>query len=567
MLNRLRIENFALIDELEVRFGGGLNVLTGATGAGKSIIVSAIELAAGNRGSDEIIRTGKNSAMVEAEFGIEITENFFKGELVEFIADKELISIKREYKKAGGGKAHVGRKRVNLSTLKKISTHLISILGQHSHQKLLDSSTHINYLDNFANHQEDLSGLKKLYGEVIYLKERFSHAKRNIIEINDRIELLKFQISEIEKANLKQNEEESLKAEKKLLENSRTIKESGETAISILLESEDSVIERVGETEKILRSADPGQKELSDILGMISFAADSINEAAIKIRNFIDGIEDNPERLEEANSRLHEIFRLKKKYECDVSGILDYLEKSKDELVNLRVQIDDPESIRQSLDKKTAEMNDLARKISETRRAAKVKLEKSVSENLSQMGMTKAQFAIDISRKSENDGIYSLDGEKLSGDSTGYDLVEFLFCANPGEGLKPLARIASGGEISRVMLAMKNAFIDKSEGGCEIFDEIDVGISGEAASRVADQLKRLSQNHQVICITHLHQIASAADHHFKVFKKKVKGRSVTMIEELKSEDRVREIAALLSGKSITKRALEGAREILNNSGC
>lgn len=566
MLNRLRIKNFALIDELEVRFGPGLNILTGATGAGKSIIVSAIELAAGNRGSDEIIRTGKDSAVVEAEFGIEKKDDFFKGELDEFNADNGLVTFKREYKKAGGGRAYIGRKRVNLSTLKKISRYLISVLGQHSHQRLLDSSTHINYLDNFANHQEDLSGLKKLYGEVILLKDKLSYAKRNMLEINDRIELLKFQISEIEKANLKQNEEESLKAEKRLLENSRAIKESGETAVSILLESEDSVIERVGETEKILRASLAGQVASEDILGMISSAADSINEAAIKIRNFIDGVEDNPGRLEEVNSRLHEIFRLKKKYEYDVSGILDYLEKSKKELANLRTQTDDPESIRQSLDKKMAEMNDLARKISKMRRAAKVKLEKSVSENLSRMGMQKAQFVIDISCEKDDDGIYSLGGENLSGDSSGFDMVEFLFCVNPGEGLKPLARIASGGEISRVMLAMKNAFMDKSEGGCEIFDEIDVGISGEAASMVADQLKLLSNNRQVICITHLHQIASAADHHFKVFKKKVRGRSVTMIEELKSEDRVREIASLLSGKSITKQAIEGAREILDNSG-
>jgi len=566
MLNRLRIKNFALIDELEVEFGRGLNVLTGSTGVGKSVIVSAIELAAGNRGSDEIIRTGKGRAIVEAEFGIENKDPLFDKELNEFAADNDVVTFKREYKKAGGGKAYIGRRRVNLSTLKKLSAYLVSILGQHSHQKLLDSSTHINYLDNFANLQEDLSMLRKIYGEVVYLKEKLSYEKRNLIEINDRIGLLKFQISEIEKADLIENEEETLKSEKKLLENSRTISESGELAISILLESEDSVIERVGKTEKILRTSAAGQKELSDILGMISSAADSINEAAVKIRNFIDGIDDNPERLEEVNSRLHEIFRLKKKYDRDIPGILDYLEKAKKELVNLQIQTVDPETIRKKLDDKLVLLNDLARKISKARQAAKIKLEKSVSDNLSQMGMLKAQFVIDVSRKKDDKGIYSLDGGNISGDSSGFDIVEFLFCANPGEGLKPLAKIASGGEISRVMLALKNAFMDKSDGGCEIFDEIDVGISGEAASRVAEQLKELSGSHQVICVTHLHQIASAADHHFKVYKKKVKGRSVTMIEKLSSEDRVREIASLLSGKSITKKAIEGAREILKDSG-
>ncbi|UCC78289.1 MAG: DNA repair protein RecN [Candidatus Zixiibacteriota bacterium] len=566
MLKRLRIKNFALIDELEVKFGPGLNVLTGVTGAGKSIIVSAIEIAAGNRGSDEIVRTGKDSALVEAEFDIGNAVPSFKNELGDFRPKNNLITFKREYKKAGGGKAYIGRKRVNLSDLKKISTNLISILGQHSHQKLLDPSTHINYLDNFANLNEDLSCLRKLYNEATNLKDRLSYTLRNMLEIKDKIDLLKFQISEIEKANLIENEEESLKSEKKLLENSRVIKESGETAISILLESEDSVIERVGETEKILRASLAGHEKAGDITGMISAASDSINQAVIKIRSFIDGIEDDPERLEEVNSRLYEIFRLKKKYGTDVSGLLDYLEKSKRELNDLRIRSDDPETIRGEFDEKLAGLNKLAQGISGKRRAAKAKLEKSVAENLARMGMQKTRFVIDITRRKDDDGIYKADGENLAGDSIGFDVVEFLFCANPGEGLKPLARIASGGEISRVMLAMKNAFMDKSIGGCEIFDEIDVGISGEAAARVADQLKQLSGNHQVICITHLHQIASAADCHFKVFKKKLRGRFVTMIEELKSEDRVREIASLLSGKSITKKALEGAREILNNSG-
>lgn len=566
MLKRLRIKNFALIDELEIKFGPGLNVLTGVTGAGKSIIVSAIEIATGNRGSDEIVRTGKDAAMVEAEFDIGKAETSFKNEFGDYTPKNNMITVKREYKKAGGGKAYIGRKKINLSDLKKISIGLISILGQHSHQKLLDPSTHINYLDNFAKLEIDLSKLRRIYNEVMNLKDRLSHTLRNMLEVKDRIDLLKFQISEIEKANLFENEEESLKAEKKLLENSRTIKESGEMAISILLESEGSVIERVGETEKILRTSLAGHGKAKDITGMISAASDSINQAAIKIRSFIDEIEDNPERLEEVNSRLYEIFRLKKKYGTDVSGLLDYLEKSKKELGDLRDRSDDPEKIRGELDEKLASLNELACEISEKRRAAKAKLEKSVGENLSQMGMQKARFVIDIKCRKDNNGIYSLDGENLAGDSTGYDLVEYLFCANPGEGLKPLARIASGGEISRVMLAMKNAFIEKSPGGCEIFDEIDVGISGEAASHVADQLKQLSRNRQVICITHLHQIASAADCHFKVFKKKQQGRFVTRIDELNSEDRVREIASLLSGKSVTKKALEGAREILDNSG-
>jgi DNA repair protein RecN (Recombination protein N) len=566
MLNRLRIENIALIDELEVKFGRGLNVLTGSTGAGKSVIVNAIELASGIRASEETIRTGKNKALVEAEFEIDDIDPFSGTDLAGYISDNHTITLRREIKRSGGGKAYIGKKPVNLSTLKQAAGYIVSILGQHSHQSLLDPSTHINYLDDFADLNDDLTELKRLFNNVVDLKEKLSFAERNRIEIKDRMELLKFQLSEIERAGLRPDEEESLKKEKKLLENSRAITESGELAIAILLESDGSIIDRVGETEKILRDSTEEQSQFSDILGLISSAADSINEAAIKIRNFIDAMEDNPERLEEINLRLQEVFRLKKKYGTDITGILEYARKSKAELAGLQVKTDDPETFRIKLGEERAKLNRLAEKISDARKAAKDKLENSVQENLSKMAMQKARFDIEIACEGDNDGIYNINCIDLAGNSSGIDLVEFLFCANPGEGLKPLAKIASGGEVSRVMLALKNAFLSKTGGGCEIFDEIDVGISGEAASMVADQLKLLARSRQVICITHLHQIASAADHHFKVFKKRVKNRFISRIERLQSEERVREIASLLSGKSITQKAIEGAREILKNSG-
>jgi DNA repair protein RecN (Recombination protein N) len=566
MLNRLRIENIALIDELEVKFGRGLNVLTGSTGAGKSVIVNAIELAAGIRASEETIRTGKNKALVESEFGIEGLDPASRNELSEYITDNRTITLRREIKRSGGGKAYIGEKPVNLSTLKQVAGYIVSILGQHSHQSLLNPSTHINYLDDFTGLDDDLAELKRLYNNVVDLREKLSFAERNRIEIKDRMELLKFQLSEIERAGLRSDEEESLKNEKKILENSRAITESGELAIAILLESDGSVIDRVGETGKILRDSSEGQSQFSDILGLISSAADSINEAAVKIRNFIDAVEDNPERLEEINSRLQEIFRLKKKYGTDITGILEYAKKSEAELAGLQLKTGDPETFRTKLEEERAKLNRLAEKISDARKTAKEKLENSVQENLSKMAMQKARFDIEITSEEDENGIFNIKGIDLAGNSSGIDLVEFLFCANPGEGLKPLAKIASGGEISRVMLALKNAFLSKSGGGCEIFDEIDVGISGEAASMVADQLKLLAGSHQVICITHLHQIASAADRHFKVFKKRVKNRFITGIERLQSEERVREIASLLSGKSITQKAIEGAREILKKPG-
>jgi DNA repair protein RecN (Recombination protein N) len=565
MLKRLRIKNFALIDELEVDFGEGLNVITGTTGAGKSIIVGAIEFALGKRGSDEIVRTGKDSAAVEAEFEVSGIGAGDKEEAEAFITDKKIV-IKRNYRKQGGGKAYVGNKPVNLPNLKTLSGHLISILGQHSHQVLLDPAAHIGFLDSYAELHRDLAGLRDLYDQAYELKNRLSHAGRNALEVKERIELLEFQITEIEKADMRENEEEPLKSEKRLLENARVIRESGEMAISALLEADGSAVERIGESQKALRDVDTGQIEFADILGLIGSAADSINEAALKIRNFIDAIDDNPVRLEEINSRLQEIFRLRKKYQADIRGILDYAENSRRELCELRARAVDPESIRKEFDEKSTDLSRLALKISDARKSAAKKLEKFVTGKLSEIGLQKARFVIDFAVREEPNGLYFIDGRYLAGDHSGFDKVEFMFCANPGEGLKPLAAIASGGEISRVMLALKNAFLVGAYDRCEIFDEIDVGISGEVAARVAEQLKKLAGHHQVICVTHLPQIASQADHHFRVFKTREKGRSVTRIEELHSEDRVREIAALLSGKSITPQAIKGAREILKNAG-
>lgn len=565
MLERLRITNFALIDKLDIQFGDGLNVLTGATGAGKSIIIGAIGFAAGNKGSEEIIRTGADNSIVEAEFQLdENTASNDANKLTEYLTEENKITLKREYKKSGG-KSFIGKKQVNLTTLKGISKELFSILGQHSHQALLDPSTHIRHLDNFANIQSELSDLKRLYKNALSYKEELSYARRNAREIGERIELLKFQISEIKNANLQSDEENDLKIEKKLLENSRQIKESGELAISTLLESDGSVVEKIGETVKTIRQVETGHNEIKEILGIISGASDSINEATIRIRNFIDNIDDDPNRLEEINARLQEIFRLKKKYDSDIRGLLEYAEKSGNELHGLKLKSNDPGVIEKKLNEILIKLNSTAGKISRKRKSAKKLLEELVSSNLSTMGMDKAQFAIEISSKEDPNGIYGADGNNLAGDASGFDLVEFFFCANPGEGLKQLTKIASGGEISRVMLALKNAFLKNSFRRCEIFDEIDVGISGEVASKVAEQLKELSRKHQVICITHLHQIAAIADQHFKVFKKRVKGRSVTIVKNLGPEERVEEIAALLSGKSITEKAIARAREIIGSS--
>ncbi len=566
MLTRLHIGNFALIDSLDIEFGKELNVITGPTGVGKSIIIEGLSLVLGGRVSEVMLRTGESGTVIEAHFSINDRDEMAQlKDLAGVSLGDQSLKLRREYRKKSGSRAFINGLSVNLGTLKEVSRRLVSILGQHSHQSLLDSSSHLKYLDSYAQLDDKLLRLKVPYDRALDLVERMSFARKYAHEIADRIDLLNFQVTEIERSALKPDEENVLKQEKKILENSRRIREAGGMADSILLESDGSVVEKLGEIQKTLTGIPGTGSIFENIIGQIRNASDSINEAVAEIRSLIDRIDDDPARLEQINERLDEIFRLKKKYGGDIKQILRYGSDSRNKLAELENKASDTEKLDEDLQKTLLELNRLAGNISKIRKDARNRLENLVCENLASMGMTKAQFVVEISNIENEEGLYSFNGKRLAGDSSGFDSVEFQFCANPGEGLKPLASIASGGEISRVMLALKNSLLAGRTSGCEVFDEIDVGISGEIAARVAHQLKALSRNHQVICITHLQQIASSADHHYRVYKQKIGGRSVTRIKKLDPEERIKEVASLLSGEAITESAIAGAREMLKNS--
>ncbi len=558
MLSRIKIKNFALIETLQIAFDDGLNVITGSTGAGKSIIVGALELALGARGSEEMIRSGESETVVEACFTID--DGLGWSGSYDIPVENNSLSIRREYRKKGGSRAVVNGKQVPLSTLKEISDNLVSILGQHSHQALLDPATHLGFLDHFAVPDEELSSLRLLYERATELRDRISYADRHSREIAERLELISFQMQEIEKAKLDPGEEENLINEKSILENVARLREAGETACSGLLESDDAVLVKIGEIEKALKEI-PGN-EICAATGLIGNAADLLRESVLVIRNIVDKVEDDPARLEQVNERLYELSRLKKKYGGSVEAALEYLEKSRSELDELKSGSVDKKRMLADFREASETLNSKAVEISSLRRQAGKKLEVLVEAKLADMGMPRAKFVIGLETHPDSDGLYEFEGKRLRGDSAGFETAEFQFCANPGEELKPLARIASGGEISRVMLALKNAFIRRKRGGCEVFDEIDVGISGDVAAKIAGQLKELAGKHQVICVTHLHQIASAADNHYLVFMEKSGRRSVTSIKKLDHQGRIREIASLLSGARITEKAIAGARELL-----
>jgi DNA repair protein RecN (Recombination protein N) len=573
MLSHLHIENFALIDLLDLDFGEGLNVLTGSTGAGKSIIVGALDLILGGRGSEEIIRTGESACVVEAAFLLESAGLSREIESrLDISLDDRMVTVRREYRRKGGGRAFVGGSQVSIVELKELSEHLADILGQHSHQALLDPATHCGYLDRFAGLDKQVSEIRSLYNRAINLRNDLQSSDRVAREIGDRIDLLSFQINEIERADLAPGEEEKLKDEKKLLENSRKIRETIQLASRLLVEDDGAAIERIGEAEKSLNMVAMASGEVKEIAGSLRGASDSLRDSVNALQNLASRLDDDPQRLEEVNLRLDQIFRLKKKYGANIDEILQYAQRSTGELADLKTKQTDTGKLRERFDKAVTELNALAQQVSARRKKAAPSLEKLVMEKLVSMGIPRAQFRIEIgAAQAGDDALYKSGDKSLAGDANGFDIVEFQFCANPGEGLKPLAKIASGGEISRVMLAMKNAFLSRGAGGgkrggaCEVFDEIDVGISGDVAAKVARQLKELSKKHQVICITHLAQIASLGDRHFKVFKTPQKGRSVTRVRLLEQEDRIKEIASLISGEKISPRAIAGAEELLRNA--
>ena len=566
MLSRLHIENFALIDILDLEFGDGLNILTGSTGAGKSIIIGALDLILGGRGSEEVVRTGESLCVVEAQFTVsDKTLKQYLKEKIEINPTEKKFVIRREYKRKGGGRAFIENSQVSISDLKDLSEYLGDILGQHSHQALLNPTTHSGYLDKFADLEGQVAELRSTYNKTISLREELASADRIAREISDKIDLLSFQIGEIEKAFLQAGEEEKLKDEKRFLENAQKIRETADLASALILEEDGSAIEKIGEAEKSLTGLAQVSDKIKEIIPSLRASSESLKDVVINLKNLVGRMDDDPQRLEQVNERLDEIFRLKKKYGADVAEILRYAEKSERELKSLKSKQSDSANLQSRFSESLRNLNQQAAVISKARKKAAPELEKIVMDKLGLMGIPKAQFVISMTLQDSLDGLYSYENRKLSGDSTGFDIVEFQFCANPGEGLKPLAKIASGGEISRIMLALKNAFLRRKGNTFEVFDEIDVGISGEIAAKVARQLLELSGKHQVICITHLAQIAALADHHFKVFKNSDKKRVVTRVIKLDSDARIEEIAGLLSSDKVSAKAIESAKELIKNA--
>jgi DNA repair protein RecN (Recombination protein N) len=556
MLQELRIKNFAIIDELDLSFSKGFNILTGETGAGKSIILSAVQLLLGDRASEELIRSSEEEASVEALF--DISENREvkgriqeKGQRLSGSEEGDSLLVRRVISRSGRGKAFINGNFATLGMLSEIGEELLSIYGQHEHQSLQRVDTHIDILDEFG----DLLNLRKEFQELFQKFTSLSQELERIRGEKERREkereLMVFQSKEIEKAGIRIGEEETLKEEKRVLAHAKKLMDFAHAAEEVLYSTEGSAIERIQSILHQGKEMATIDSSLSPIFKNMDGALIQLEEVALALRDYSKRIEVNPGRLEEIENRLEEIDRLKRKYGSTEADILRFKEKVHEAL---NAFISDEERLSRlegEIGPLREEMTQKAQKLSRERKRMASELKKSVEKEMATLGMRKTTFQVRI------------DDQALS--HKGKDRIEFLISPNIGEEVKPLAKIASGGELSRIMLAIKRILAVIGGRQVLIFDEVDAGIGGAIAEVVGRKLRELSKHHQVICVTHLPQIACFADRHHSVKKEVRSGRTMTVVDPLEKDARVEEIARMLGGVKVTEKTRAHAQEMMENA--
>ena len=563
MLKELRIKNFAIVENLEVEFFKGLNVLTGATGAGKSIIIGALNLALGERASSEMIRTGADCAIVEAVFEIK-PKNPIEKNLSEsgILCPEGQLIIRREISSKGSGKCFLNDRLVTLANLKSVGDLLADLHGQHEHQSLLDSREHLAYLDNYSEVGDLLARVGNDYSKLKKKLEELEELKKIDELSREKKELYQFQINEITRAGLSVEEEEKLPTEKKILENSEALFQIASLVFQELYDIDGSIIERLSLTKKELEKGGEYDPRLKEHIENLNSAMFQLNDSSRFLQGYKDSLNFDPEKLEKIRERLNLINSLKKKYGQSIEEVLNYSDKIKTDLE----KIENRDELIQKTEQEIKDLRQILKKnsmlLSDKRKEKGSELSRKIKKELSFLGMERCDFEVRISWREEGNGLLETNGKRYYVDEKGLDQVEFYVSPNPGEELKPLAKIASGGEISRIMLALKSVLAKSDQIPTMIFDEVDMGIGGEIAEAVGKRMKTLSSTHQIICITHLQQIASQADCHFKVYKEVSKNRTITNIKLLSREERINEIARMIGGKKISDLSLEHAAEMI-----
>jgi len=568
MLKTLLIKDYALIENIEVEFGKGLNIITGETGAGKSILIDAMGLLLGERASTEVVRKGSEKSVVEGLFDVTCNkkvQQLLTANEIEF--NSELI-VRREISLKGTNRCFLNDTPVSLNLIKETGDLLVDLHGQHEHQSLLRAETHIEMLDEFANLETQLNEFRSASRQLSALSKELRELVQKENLLKEKRELFEYQIKEIDAVSPQEGEEEKLSDELKILENSEKLLSLTNDIYNAVYENEKSIQEQIADVKNKILELSKIDKSFNENLNEVDSILASLVDISSFMRSYKDRIDIDPNRLEEIRERLGALILLKKKYGGSLKSVLEHREKigAEFELAeNLSLKTS---QLEKRIDDSRKACGLLAKKLSQERKIVSNKIKKEIEDALKYLGIADSVFKVKleneiVSNASEN--FIIVDGKNYKFNEYGFDNIEFFISTNTGEDPKPLVKVASGGEVSRIMLGLKSILAKSDKLPILIFDEIDTGVSGRIAQKVGQVLKSLASYHQIIAITHLPQIAGLCDFHYAVEKKKAGDRVVSSIRILKGEERIKEVAKLMSGEKVTEATLNGARELMGLS--
>ena len=547
MLSLLHIENIAVIERADISFDQGFNVLTGETGAGKSIVIDAISAILGERAYRDMIRTGTNKASVRAIFTDVPALSWFADNGVEY--DSETV-IQREIHLDGKNVCRVNGSLVSVSILRKLGMQLINIHGQHDSATLFDEDNHLSFLDAFGDNEQLRAVYSEKYEAVARLRREIDKMTMDEGEKLRRMETLRYQIAEIEKADLEAGEDEVLEERRKILQNAEKLSNGMDTAVECLYggDESDGAAGLLAQAEYALARLAKFSDSFASLHERVSDLMYQVQDAAEEVRDARDDLSYSADELEQIESRLDVIHKLRRKYGVTCEDILNYLDKAKKELDDIEFADDHLEHLKKKLKKAEKEAWDAAKDLRKNRQETSVTMAERILTELAQLDMPRVQFACQFTETDLT--------------SNGADAVAFYMSANAGEALKPMSKVASGGELARIMLAMKNVLAEKDQVNTLIFDEVDTGVSGRAAQKVAEKLRSVAAHKQVLCVTHLPQLAALANTHLLIAKSERDGRTYTSVTPLDIEGRKKELARIIGGTNITETTLKSAEEML-----
>lgn len=544
MLRFLRVRNFAVIDELSLEFESGFNLLSGETGAGKSILIDALGLLAGAKASSEMIRSGESRAVVEAVFEADVNGILDR---LGLDSDGNEIVIRREISADDRNRVHINSQPATVAALRELAPWLLDIHGQHDQQTLLDAANQLEFVDAFAESGDLVSKVADIYTRKRAAETELADLDQREAERLQRLDFLGFQRSEIEKLQIAPGEEQQMRGRFEVLAHAEKLFDASGRSYAVLYETEDSVLTRLSQVNRLIREASTHDERLRPILEQCESVRIQLQDVADALRDYREKIDVDPRALERLQERLAEFERLHRKYGADLPG---HLERVRHEIDRLGSSETRKDTLRSEVARLAEEYESVAAALSRKRRGICRKLERAVEKELRTLAMQSAVFALSWS-------------DIAPGRGAGKDRVDFLISPNPGEEPRPLTRIASGGELSRIMLALRTVLAVDHANKTLIFDEVDAGVGGKAAETVGAKLKELSGRYQILGVSHLAQVAAFSDHHFRIEKVVLDGRTFTRIDPLEGESRIEELARMMSGTRITDAVRQHARELLS----